>query len=403
MPGSYRDLVWQRNPILDAPPRYRRACKYQAFVPNRLSALKFALDAETAGSVSRAEQTISALNSGAHPALGPLARLLLRTESIASSKVEGLQLGARSLARAEARSVTGEKITPTAREIIANIDAMELAIEQAASNERFTVADILAIHERLMKASVTPSVAGKIRDEQNWVGGNDYNPCGADFVPPPPDEVRDLMGDLCKTINDDRFPPVVQAALIHAQFETIHPFADGNGRAGRALIHVVLKRRGLATSYVPPVSVVLARRRKAYIAGLTGFRGDSVVPWIGRFADAAAQAADLARGYLDAVIRKVEEWRAALERRGAPRSDAAAWQVIDALPAHPMITGPTAIAATRRARAAVYQALDQLEQAGVLLPVSETRRNKVWEAAGLLALLEGLEAGALPPRRNRCD
>jgi len=397
VPGSYHDLIWRHNPVLDAPPRYRRACKYRAFVPNRLSGLRFALDVETAGSVSRAEQTISALNSGAHPALGPLARLLLRTESIASSKVEGLQLGARSLARAEARSDTGERVTPTAREIIANIDAMELAIEQAVSNERFTVADILAIHERLMNASATPGIAGKIRNEQNWIGGNDYNPCGAGFVPPPPDEVEDLMADLCKTVNDDTFPPVVQAALIHAQFETIHPFADGNGRAGRALIHVVLKRRGLATSYVPPVSVVLARRRKRYIAGLTDFRGDSVVPWIGRFADAAAESADLARGYLDAVIRKVEEWRAALKRRDAPRSDAAAWHVIDALPAHPMITGPTAIAATRRARAAVYQALDQLERAGVLLLVSQTPRNKVWEAEGLLALLEGLEAGALPP------
>jgi Fic family protein len=236
-----------------------------------------------------------------------------------------------------------------------------------------------------------------IREQQNWIGGNDYNPCGADFVPPPPDEVEDLMMDLCDAVNDDTFPPVVQAALIHAQFETIHPFADGNGRAGRTLIHVVLKRRGLATSYVPPVSVVLARRRKSYIAGLTGFRGDSVVPWIGRFADAVAESADLAQSYLDAVIGKVDQWREGLKRHGAVRSDAAAWQVIDALPAHPMITGPTAIAATGRARAAVYQALDQLEQAGVLLPVSESRRNRIWEAEGLLALLEGLEAGAQPP------
>src|SRR5690349_1734962 len=113
MPGSYRDLIWQSNPILNAPPRYRRACKYRAFVPQPISSLKFALDADTAGSVSRAEQAISGLNARSHPALGPLARLLLRTESIASSKVEGLQVGARALARAEARSDTGEKVTPT--------------------------------------------------------------------------------------------------------------------------------------------------------------------------------------------------------------------------------------------------------------------------------------------------
>jgi Fic family protein len=367
------------------------------FIPDKIASLKLALDSETAGSVSASEQAISALNSQAHPALGPLARLLLRTESIASSKVEGLRLGARALARAEARSDTGEKVTPTAKEILGNIDAMELAIEQAASTERFTVKDILTIHECLMRSSPTPHVAGRVREQQNWVGGNAYNPCGADFVPPPPDDVGPLMTDLCRAVNDDTFPPVVQAALVHAQFETIHPFADGNGRAGRALIHVVLKRRGLATAYVPPISVILARRRARYIAGLTGFRGVDVVPWIRQFADTAAESADLARVYLDAVLRKVEEWRAALRGHGAPRSDAAAWQLIDVLPAHPMITGPTAIAATGRARAAVYQALEQLERAGILVPASGSRRNRVWEAEGLLALLEGLESGTLPP------
>lgn len=397
MPGTHRDLIWRYNPTIAAPARYRRACKYRAFIPDRLASLKLALDSETAGSVSEAEHAISALNTQAHPALGPLARLLLRTESIASSKVEGLRLGARALARAEARADTGEKVTPTAKEILANIDAMELAIEHAASTERFRASDILAIHERLMKASPTPNVAGKVREQQNWVGGNDYNPCGADFVPPPSDDVAPLLSDLCRAVNDDTFPPVVQAALVHAQFETIHPFADGNGRAGRALIHVVLRRRGLATAYVPPISVILARRRTRYIAGLTGFRGDDVVPWVRQFADTAAESANLARVYLDAVLRKVEEWRAALKGHGAPRSDAAAWQVIDALPAHPMITGPTALAATGRARAAIYQALDQLERAGILVPASGSRRNRVWEAEGLLALLEGLESGTLPP------
>jgi Fic family protein len=103
-----------------------------------------------------------------------------------------------------------------------------------------------------------------VRDQQNWVGGNDYNPCGADFVPPPPEDVAPLIADLCRAVNDDSFPPVVQAALVHAQFETIHPFADGNGRAGRALIHVVLKRRGLTTAYVPPIAYTcsLARHRQ---------------------------------------------------------------------------------------------------------------------------------------------
>ena len=397
MPGTLRDLIWRHDPTLDAAPRYRRACKYRAFVPERLAKLELALDAETAGAVSHAEAAIAALNARAHPALAPLARLLLRTESIASSKVEGLQLGARDLARAEARSDAGETAGPTAGEILANIDAMELAIHQAAAAEPFTVDEIVAIHTRLMTKSPTPRVAGKVRDQQNWIGGNDYNPCGADFVPPPPGHVAPLMADLCRAVNEDTLPPVVQAALVHAQFESIHPFHDGNGRAGRALIHVILKRRGLAPDYVPPISVVLAAKRNGYIAGLTSFRGDDVVPWIRRFADATAVAADLAGVYLAAVERTVDKWRAALSRHAAPRADAAAWEIINVLPAHPMITGAIAIAVTGRARAPVYQALDQLEEAGILEPVSESRRNRVWEAVGLLNLLEGLEAGRLPP------
>src|SRR5687768_15988540 len=111
---------------------------------------------------------------------------------------------------------------------------MGLACGQPLSNERFMVTDSLALPQRLINAVETPAIAGKIRNEQNWIGGNDYNPRGADFLPPPPDEVEDHMADLCKSLYADTFPPVVLAALIHAQFETIHPFADGNGRAGRA-------------------------------------------------------------------------------------------------------------------------------------------------------------------------
>jgi len=396
LPGTYTDHIWKHNPTIYAPSPYRRACKYRAFIPDRLATLTVSLDAETAGAVSQAEQAIAALNAQAHPALAPLARLLLRTESIASSKVEGLQLGVRDLARAEARADTGEKVASTAREILANIDAMELAIDQASAAAECTIADIVAVHARLMTASPTPRIAGALRDEQNWIGGNDYNPCGADFVPPPPKHVKPLLQDLCRAINDDTLPPVVQAALVHAQFETIHPFLDGNGRTGRALIHVVLKRRGLTSAYVPPISVALSLRRNSYIAGLTSFRGDSVVSWIRHFADAANTSAELARAYLGAVSRQITVWRETLARHAAPRADSAAWEIIAALPAHPMITGPTAIAATGRARAAVYQALDQLQEAGILRPVSESKRNRVWEAVGMFDLLEGLEEGRAP-------
>jgi Fic family protein len=392
-------LVWQHDPTMNAPARYRRACSYESFIPDALAGLSVGLDAEAAGIVSEAEGAIRSLNGAAHPALGPLARLLLRTESHASSKIEGMQLGVRDLARAEARQEAGAKAGPTALEVLANIDAMEVAITHAATAERFTPAEILAIHLRLMRGAPNAHVAGRIRTSQNWIGGNDYNPCGADFVPPPPEQVTPLLADLCDAINDDLLPPLVQAALVHAQFETIHPFHDGNGRAGRALIHVVLRRRGIAPAYVPPISVTLAAARDGYIAGLTQFRGNGVTQWITRFAAAAASAAHLATAYLKLVRALTEQWRAQLATTPqAPRTDAAAWAVIEILPAHPMITAPVAAAATGRSKPAIYEALEQLCAAGVLAPLSDARRNRTWEAMGLLDLLGGLEAGQLPSR-----
>lgn len=398
MPGRYVSRVWQYNPAANAPAKHRRACKYGAFVPARIADLPLTLDVTVAGVVSEAEAAIRELNSAAQPALAPLARLLLRTESIASSKIEGLQVGIRQLVRGEARIETGGGIGPNTHEVLANINAMVLAVSEAATAHPFGVSHVNAIHRCLMERSLNAErIAGKVRAEQNWIGGNDYNPCGADFVPPPPEEVPSLLDDLCDAINDDRLPPVVQAALVHAQFETIHPFADGNGRTGRALIHVVLKRRGTAPQYVPPISVVLASRRDRYIEGLTRFRGERVSDWVEQFAADARAAAALASACLSDIKELSASWRERLRAQPAsPRADAAAWAVIDILPGYPVITAAIAASATGRSKPQIYAALEQLQACGVLVPVSESKRNRCWEAAGLLDLLEGLEAGRMP-------
>ena len=396
MPGRLIQLTWAHDPTIYAPPKYKRACQYSTFVPDPITTVSLHLEATVAGLVSEAEHAIRDLNDKSRPALAPVARLLLRTESIASSRVEGMQLGPREIARAEARVESGQKASALAIAILANIDAMSLAVEDASITERFGVGEIVAIHRRLMEQAENRAIAGKIRTRQNWIGGNDYNPCGADFVPPPPEHVSALLDDLCEAINDDRLPPIVQAALVHAQFETIHPFDDGNGRTGRALIHVVLRRRRVASEYLPPVSVLLAAAKDRYIEGLTAFRGDNVSAWVEHFAAAAARAARLARAYVEAVESLTEDWRARLSASpSAPRAGAAAWAIIDVLPAHPMITAPVAVAATGRAKAAVYQAIEQLQTAGVILPLSESRRNRAWEAAGLLDIITALEAGRL--------
>jgi Fic family protein len=309
-----------------------------------------------------------------------------------------MQLGVRALAKAETVRDTGSgKIGTDAGEILANIDAMELAIEKAATVDTISLMEIEAIHKLLMESAWNAHVAGNIRTSQNWIGGNDYNPCGADFVPPPPEHLESLLADLCHAINSDTLPPLVQAALVHAQFETIHPFEDGNGRTGRALIHVVLKKRGLATSYVPPVSVILARSKARYIRGLTTFRENGrEVEWIKQFAEATTSAAKLAQSYLGSIDRLMDEWRERLKASANPRADSLSWKIISVLPAHPMITGPIAEAATGGARSSINIAIEQLVQTGVLIPVWQGKKNRSWEAAGLLDIIAHLEAGDAP-------
>lgn len=394
MPGKLLERTWQSNPVLYAPAKYKRACKYLSFLPDQLTGMPLSIEGTVAGVLSEAEQSIRALNDTAGSRLAPLARLLLRTESIASSKVEGMQLGVRELARAEARVESGQGASPTATDVLANIGAMVLALDEAANAPHFGQPEIKAIHRRLLEHAGNQHVAGVIRAEQNWLGGNDFNPCGADFVPPPAEELERLLADLSDAINDDVLPPLVQAALVHAQFETIHPFHDGNGRTGRALIHVVLRRRGIAPRYTPPISVVLATDKGRYLDGLAAFRTDDIGKWIEYFAAATASAAHLASVYLAAVEALTREWREKLAALpNAPRAGATAWVVIDALPAHPIISASIAATATERNKPSIYDALRQLENAGVLIPLSAAQRHQSWEAAGLLDLIARVESG----------
>lgn len=397
MRGTLVRRTWEYDPSRYAPPRFRRACHYESFVPDELSAFDEPFSAELVGVVSDAETAVHRLNAPARSALAPLARLLLRTESIASSKVEGMQVDARDLARAEARLETGGKAGSTAAEILANIDAMELAIDHATGSSSVTLDDLMSIHAALMATAPNRHVAGVVRTDQNWIGGNNYNPCGATYVGPPPQEVPRLLEDLCAVINDDILPPVIQAGLVHAQFEVIHPFLDGNGRTGRALIHVVLRRRGLTPMYVPPISVVLAGDKGSYIAGLEAYAQGDVDTWLTTFAAATAQSAGLASSYLARVEALQDQWRAMLHATANPRADSVAWALIDVMPAHPMISVPVAVAATGRTKAVVNEALLQLETAGVVTRASQGQRNRTWEATSLLDLLADLEAGVTVP------
>ena len=221
------------------------------------------------GQLGEAEAAIRSLNGRRSRDLEGLGRFLVRAESVGSSWIEGLAVLAGRLAVATAAlerdTDTGDR---PAEEVAANVLAMVSAVRAARRGDRFTLGDLLAVHRTLMRHSPRSEWAGRVRKNPNWIGDSAYTPIGSRFVPPPPEHVPALLEDLIDYVNGDEHPPLLQAALAHPQFEMIHPFGDGNGRAGRALIHVVLARRGLAPRFAPPVSVVLARRCEEYVAAL---------------------------------------------------------------------------------------------------------------------------------------
>ena len=390
----------------------RRSCDYEAYVPDLLVGRSFGLDGDVAADVAEAEAALARLNVEASALIDTeaLARILLRAEAVASSRIEGLEIGARRLLRPEAvRGLDDAPLDVTVIEVLGNIDAMIFGIEQVGAGDGIALELLLEIHQRLLTGTRLESYAGRFRQEQNWIGGSSYNPCSAAYVPPPHEFVEDLMTDLCSFCNTDDLPGVVQAAIAHAQFETIHPFVDGNGRTGRALIQLVLRRRGLATRVVPPVSLILATWAKDYVNALTGtrYRGPATSKdahegtnrWIAQFAAACTRAVADATVF-EQRARDIETaWRT---RIASVRRNSAADLLLRALPGAPVVTVPSAATLIGRSFTAANNAVAQLVTAGVLHQVNVGRRNRAYEAPEIIAVFTDLERQlALPEGDTR--
>ena len=381
--------------------RDRQPCQYSVYIPDLLVGRRVALDGDVAAEVADAERELVRFNAAATALADTeaLARLLLRAESVASSRIEGLQVGSRRLLRAAAAQAMGaDPKDETATEILANINAMVQGVGAVEEGSLLSLETLLEVHGRLLAGSRMEDHGGRIRVEQNWIGGSDYNPCSADFVPPPPEAVPALLEDLLSFCNGDSLPALAQAAITHAQFETIHPFADGNGRAGRTLIHLVLRRRGIAPHYVPPVSLVLAAWVNDYVGGLTATRyigspdsddaHEGINRWVMLFAGAARRAVQEAMRF----ERRVRELQASwVEKAGSPRSNSTVRRVIEILPAAPVLTAGTASELTGRSFQAANGAISMLVEAGVLEQVRVGRRNRAFETPELIEAFTSLE------------
>ena len=342
--------------------RAKQGGKYYAFVPDPLAGMSLKLPSELSRRIVRIEREIHNLGmrDNTHSLEG-VARLLLRSEAVASSRIEG--------------------IAPNSDKVAMAILARESDSEIRGFKDELVLDDIVAMQTALVAEKPLQGV----RTTQNWIGGSDYHPIGAAFVPPPPVEVPRLLDDLIEYFNGADHAALVQAALVHAQFETIHPFPDGNGRVGRAMIHALLQRRGLTDAAVLPVSMVLATLGDRYVDGLTKFREGDVLAWISFFVEAAQVATTKAAELADSVAALEAEWmdkvnhhRTAQGSKRALKSNSTEFQLLKKLPAMPLVTVPIVkselgISSTSTAR----DSLDSLTDAGIL-------RKKVIGAGGLL-------------------
>jgi Fic family protein len=393
--GRYEHLVWQENP--NGPSRkHWRGGAYDAFIPVPISELAFDLDGEAVAAVVAAIKGLAELNASPTRVapLESLARSLVRTEASASSRIEGLVLSQPRLARAlhsQGGRASGDRRTA---DVLGNIEALEQAVALGASAKPITASDIQDIHRTLLRFTDDKDIAGVIRDKQNWLGGSDYHPLDASFVPPPPEHVAPLLDDLCAFIERTDVAAIAQAAIAHAQFETIHPFADGNGRVGRALIYSILKRRGEAERYIPPVSLVLGAEPRTYIQGLTDYRDGRVSEWCAVFAHATQRAAEVAHQLSGDIEALQSRW---LTQLGNPRRDAAVRQLIAVLPSHPVIDIAAGVQITNKTPQAVGAAINRLETADILRQLNPKKWGRVWECDELLQLVTDLEKHAVAP------
>jgi Fic family protein len=378
--------------------RDRKPFRFHAFVPDPIGGWDQPLAGRAAEAVARATASLGKVQTaGAGHDLEVLAGPLLRAEALGSSFIEGLRASNKRVALAAYEPVAAD---PTARAVLGNLHAMEQAIAIGSDRRRFDLSDLLAIHTTLLEGTTERRYAGVVRTDQNWIGGRGTSPRDAAFVPPPPDRVPGLLDDLVQFINLDDLPAVGQAAIAHAQFETIHPFGDGNGRAGRCLIHVILRRRGVASSFAPPISVVLARNARRYIAGLTDYREGRVDDWIGSFADAVSASSEAAQRLWQQIDVLLDDL---IRQAGSPRSDSVARKIILGLPAHPVVSAETAAKRYQVTSTAARAALNRLQAAHVLNPTRVgRRRDREWISEELFELLDKFEhdLGAGPEPAN---
>ena len=358
---------------------------YEAAVVPEIADAALTLPTRLAAAEADAVAAVSRFDSDAASALLPFTPLLLRSESSASSRIERLTVSARRLMEAELFE-TGRG---NAALVVANTRAMTAA---ASIRPPLSLDSLLSMHRALLESSA-PDDAGALRREPVWIGGSELSPAGALFVPPRHERVPEALEDLFAFTRRTDLPPLTRTAIAHAHFETIHPFVDGNGRTGRALIHVLLSWAGLTPHAPLPLSAVLLADVDSYFRSLDAYRRGEPLVIVELFIGAAARAAALGRSAGRRIGRTVE----AMLERSPGRAGTPDRAIIELLARRPVLDAGSAATAVGVSEAAARRSLERLEAANLLRGYLIGPHRRAWRSPEILDLMDDV-ASALGRR-----
>jgi Fic family protein len=355
---------------------------YLAAIPPAISSMDFDIPSAIATEAEDALVEISHFDGElanslprADGELAPLAVVLLRTESASSSQIEGVTAGAKALAIATLNESSGQN----ARMVAANVEAMQRAIALA---DDLSTDSILAAHRALMHGQAYAG-PGQLRDGQVWIGGGP-TPHTATFVPPRYERVPALMDDLVAFCQRTDIPVLTQVSIAHAQFETIHPFNDGNGRTGRTLVHAMLRRSGVTRRLTVPVSAGLLTDTEAYFAALGSYRDGDPAPIITQFSRASFAAVGNGRHLVTDLTEIYAGWQHDLPSR----QGSAARRLLPHLLSQPAVAVKHIQQHLGVSQPAAQRAVDQLVDAGILRQISTGKRDRAWIAREVITALD---------------
>lgn len=349
-------------------------------IPAEIAGLRLDLPAELVADSEKAAAAIARFDASTEHTMGAITAVLLRSESSSSSQIEQITANARAIAEAE---LTGHGPS-NAVGIVDNMRAMADAVDRTHA---LTAAGIAEVQRTLLERH-SPDVVGW-RLEPVWVGGRGSSPVTADFVAPDHARIPAAIADLVAFAARDDLPVLTQIAVAHAQFETIHPFADGNGRTGRALVQLMLRTKQLARTATVPISGGLLIGKDRYFDALDAYRDGDATPILDEFNHATLRAVHHGGQLVDRTAALQESWRATLKAR----SDSTAWRILELLPAHPVLDAETIARHTGTHANGVRRSVAPLVEAGVLVVSQHDKSHKqLYRAPAVLDLLDDYAA-----------